>query len=84
MLNRLKFSNFKAWREVDDDRRGFKELPVNRFDRSDRKFLAVAVAGKAPVLNAADSDWREHSDLMARLGVEVCELCPEELKDVSG
>ena len=31
-------------RPSDDDQRGFEELPHNAFDRSDRKFLAVAVA----------------------------------------
>ncbi len=61
----------------DDDRRGFEELPENRFDRSDRKFLAVAVAAKAVVLNATDSDWGEHESLMDELGVEVKQLCPQ-------
>ena len=58
-----------------DDRRGFKELPDNTFDRSDRKFLAVAVAASAIVLNATDSDWNEHKSLTDRLGVEVSQLC---------
>ena len=61
----------------DDDRRGFEELPENAFDRSDRKFLAVAVVGKAVVLNAADSDWHEHEALMDSLKVEVTQLCPQ-------
>ena len=59
----------------EDDRRGFEELPENAFDRSDRKFLAVAVAGKAVVLNATDSDWYEHDALMDSLEVEVTQLC---------
>ena len=33
----------------DNDERGFEELPANAFDRSDRKFLAVAVAARAVV-----------------------------------
>ena len=61
----------------DDDSRGFEELPENAFDRSDRKFLAVAVVAGACVLNATDSDWREHQALMDQLGVEVRELCPQ-------
>lgn len=61
----------------EEDRRGFEELPENTFDRSDRKFLAVAVAAKAVVLNAMDSDWGEHKALMDELGVEVNELCPQ-------
>lgn len=59
-----------------DDRRGFEELPENTFDRSDRKFLAVAVVAGAAVLNATDSDWAEHGALMNGLGVEVTQLCP--------
>lgn len=61
----------------DDDRRGYEELPVNQFDRSDRKFLAVAVVANAVVLNAMDSDWNEHEDLMDELGVDVEQLCPQ-------
>lgn len=61
----------------DDDRRGFEELPRNTFDRSDRKFLAVAVAASAVVLNATDSDWREHAALMKKLQVKVRQLCPQ-------
>ena len=61
----------------EDDRRGFEELPENAFDRSDRKFLAVAVVGEAVVLNATDSDWHEHAALMDRLRVEVTQLCPQ-------
>lgn len=66
---------------TNDDDRGYEELSSNQFDRSDRKFLATAVVGKATVLNATDSDWQEHHDLVASLGVTVCELCPSELKD---
>ncbi len=60
-----------------DDRRGFKELPPNTFDPSDRKFLAVAVVANAVVLNATDSDWEEHAPLMEELGVVVNQLCPD-------
>ncbi len=60
-----------------DDRRGFKELPENTFDASDRKFLAVAVVAAAIVVNATDSDWEEHTRLMTFLAVEVDQLCPQ-------
>lgn len=60
-----------------DDRRGYEELPLNTFDRSDRKFLAVAVVAKAVVLNATDSDWGANEALMNRLGVNVKQLCPQ-------
>ena len=61
----------------DDDRRGFEELHENDFDRSDRKFLAVAVVANAVVLNATDSDWAEHEALMETLEVKVDQLCPQ-------
>ncbi len=67
-----------------EDRKGFEELPENKFDRSDRKFLAVAVKAEAVVLNATDSDWCEHEALMDQLGVEVKQLCPEYLKTKRG
>lgn len=62
---------------IDDERRGFEELPENTFDRSDRKFLAVAVSADAVVLNATDSDWGEQKELMDTLGVEIEQLCPQ-------
>ena len=64
----------------DDDWRGVEELPENEFDRSDRKFLAVALTEGATVLNAADSDWAEHQELTARMEVNVVELCPHEIQ----
>lgn len=62
---------------VDDHAQGFNELPPNSLDPSDRKFLAVAVAANAVILNATDSDWNEQAALTAELGVEVKQLCPQ-------
>ena len=62
---------------TEDDGRGFEELPENTLDPSDRKFLAVAVAAEAVVLNATDSDWGEQRVLLDELGVEVGQLCPQ-------
>ena len=62
---------------LDDERRGFEELPPNSFDPSDQKFLAVAVVGRATVLNATDSDWAEHAALVNGLAVKVEQLCPQ-------
>lgn len=59
-----------------DDTRGFEELPVNKFDASDRKFLAVAVVAKAVVINATDGDWGQGGGLLCNLGIDVEELCP--------
>ena len=61
----------------EDDRRDFGELPENTFDRSDRKFLAVAVVAKAVVLNVTDRNWDVHEAVMNRLGVKVSQLCPQ-------
>ena len=35
------------------------------------------MVAKAKVLNATDSDWAQHSKLMAELEVDVEELCPK-------
>ena len=53
---------------------------VATFDRSDRKFVAVALVhgGQPPIYNAVDSDWSEHAQALARHGVRVEELCLDE------
>ena len=62
---------------TNDEGRGFNELPENKLDASDRKFLAVAMKAKATIVNATDSDWAEQASLMNDLRVDVCQLCPE-------
>lgn len=65
--------------------RGFAEYPddpdLAAFDPSDRKFVAVALAGPQPavVLNAVDSDWWEPREAFERNGVHVEFLCPGEM-----
>ncbi len=60
----------------------FEEFPRDAaladFDRSDRKFVAVALASglHPPILNAVDSDWRDHGAALQRHGVQVRFLCP--------
>ena len=61
---------------IDDDKRGFEELPTNNLDPSDRKFLAAAVVAQAPILNATESDWDEQQELLGQLSIEVKQLCP--------
>ena len=58
-----------------DEARSFAELPKNSLDPSDRKFLAVAVVAQATVVNATDSDWAEHRELLVALKVPVEQLC---------
>ena len=61
----------------DREDRGFAELPSNRLDRSDRKFLAVAKKAHASILNALDSDWEENAGLLSDLGVALEQICPK-------
>lgn len=61
----------------DDEERGFEELPINTVDKSDRKFLATAVASGAEIVNALDTDWHIQQVFIADLGVTVKQLCPE-------
>ena len=67
--------------KCEDANRGYEELPRNKCDPSDRKFLAVAVVSGAVVLNATDSDWNEEQRLMNKLEVEVEQLCPHMLRE---
>ena len=66
-----------------NDERGFEEFPddqtLSTFDLDDRKFVAVAIAsGSAPkILNASDTDWRDHRQALERNGVEIEFLCPD-------
>ena len=63
--------------------RGFEEFPgsdeLADFDRSDRKFVAVALAcGESPpILNAADRDWWQHRGALERRGIRIDFLCPD-------
>lgn len=67
-------------KETDPD--DFEEFPIDPdladFDRSDRKFVAVALAsGKTPViLNATDSDWWNFRAPLKMNGIQVEFLCP--------
>lgn len=63
--------------------REFVEFPsdenLSSFDRSDRKFVAVALAsGTEPeIMNASDTDWWHHRHELQQHGIEVVFLCPE-------
>jgi hypothetical protein len=45
------------------------------FDRSDRKFAALARRERVPVVNAVDSDWLQHHALLVASGITVNLLC---------
>ena len=63
--------------------KGFVEFPddpeLERFDRSDRKFVATVLSdgGNAPVVNASDTDWWIYRDALQRNGVTIHFVCPE-------
>jgi hypothetical protein len=59
---------------------GFPEDPeLQNFDRSDRKFVAVALASgeNPPIVNATDTDWWIFREALNRNGVQVEFLCPQ-------
>jgi hypothetical protein len=68
---------------ADDGWRRFNEFPdepnLAAFDRSDQKFVAVALASgeNPPILNAVDSDWWNHRTALNAVGVNVEFLCPQ-------
>jgi hypothetical protein len=70
----------------DDDADDFEELPGAEdgtvYDRSDRKFLAVAAAHatRPPVLQSFDSKWWGWQAALAPAGVSIHFLCEEEIK----
>ena len=47
----------------------------DQFDPSDRKFAAVAINANAIVVNATDSDWVNHRDVIAQCGITVENIC---------
>lgn len=61
----------------------FEEFPQDpalaKFDLSDRKFVAVTLAhpDSPPILNAVDSDWKEHQTALAAHGIKIEFLCPD-------
>jgi len=69
-----------------DDDEDFEELPPppegTFYDRSDRKFLAVAAAHEnhPPILQSFDSKWWGWTAALTAIGVTVCFLCPDTIE----
>ena len=65
----------------------FEEFPddpdLADFDRSDRKFVAVALTSQhsPPVLNATDSDWWKWRQALERNGIEIEFLCDDQFSE---
>ena len=73
-------------REPEDEFHEFPPAPdLQSFDRSDRKFVAVAVAhgGNPPIQVAVDRGWWDHRDALAREGVRVEFLCRDDIRRAS-
>ena len=68
---------------LDDSGTEFAEFPNDndllKFDRADRKFVAVALASgiKPTVLNSSDTDWWLFREALERNGLVLEFLCPE-------
>jgi hypothetical protein len=68
------------------DDENFAELPQppegTFYDRSDRKFLAVAAAHgeHPPILQAFDSKWWGWRESLAAIGVSLHFLCPDAIE----
>lgn len=85
----MKWVHDNRWAFSDDYRvtitkngESYNEFPdhdgLKKFDRSDRKFIAVANAhpDKPPILQATDSKWWGWKDALAEAGITVHFLCP--------
>jgi hypothetical protein len=68
----------------------FDEFPMDhdlaKFDHTDRKFAAVAVASQSrpPVMNAVDSHWWQYREALERNGIRVEFVCPEVFRPETG
>jgi hypothetical protein len=80
--------NLRRCKQVDitpikDDTDDFEEFPrdpnLAGFDRSDRKFVAAAVASRLhpTILNATDTDWWFSRKTLEKYQVSILFLCPE-------
>jgi len=64
----------------------FKEFPdesrLAKFDRSDRKFIAVSAAHamRPPVWQALDSEWWGYREVFKEHGITIKFLCPKEIE----
>lgn len=89
----MKWVHDNRWGFPEEDRvtimkngESYDEFPDHdgliKFDKSDRKFVAVANAHpeKPPILQATDSKWWGWKEALAEVGITVTFLCPEYAK----
>ncbi len=73
----------------DSSETDFEEFPTDPvlkdFDRSDRKFIAVALAHpeRPPILQATDAEWWEVRHAFETAGITIEFLCEEDIKMIS-
>ncbi len=89
----MKWVHDNRWSLLDTDRvaitkndESYDEFPAHpgleNFDKSDRKFVAVANAhpAKPPILQATDSKWWGWKDALMEVGITVQFICPKYVK----
>lgn len=65
----------------------FEEFPddpaLSTFHKDDQKFVAVAVASgvNPPVVNAVDSDWWHHRNVLRGHGLIIEFICPDHFRE---
>ena len=89
----MKWVHYNRWSLPGVDRvaitksgESYDEFPIHpglaNFDKSDRKFIAVANAhpAKPPILQATDSKWWGWHDALIEVGITVQFICPVYIK----
>ena len=68
------------------DYNSYAEFPTSpdleKFDRSDRKFVALAKAdpNNPSIYNGSDTDWWDYKEALAREGIHIVFLCEEYMR----
>jgi hypothetical protein len=63
--------------ETPDEFAAFPDAPdLAHFDRSDRKFIALAVVSNTPIYTAVDSDFWDHQEALAKHQIQIEFVCP--------
>jgi hypothetical protein len=62
-----------------------KSIDLEGFDKSDKKFVAVANSHpeKPPILVASDHKWWNFKDILSDQGIVIQFLCPEHIQNTS-
>lgn len=72
-----------SWSEDGEYNTWPRDLELLKFDPSDRKWVALAVAfeqetgQKVPITYAIDRDWDDNQEALKRCGIKLNPLCPK-------